>query len=119
VNVAKVCERFAVLAGLEADAVQRWMPLIEDACAYVEERCLVEAPSSRQTTRLEALRAAYALRLYSLCGENQIREFTAGDVRLTSSADRQQTAAQLWQELAADNADLVRTGGFLFGRVII
>jgi hypothetical protein len=119
VNVANVRDRFAVLAGLDADALQRWMPLIEDACAFVEERCLVQTPDSRQTTRLEALGAAYALRLFSLCGDNQIREFTAGDVKLTSSADRQQTAAQLWHELAADNADLVRTGGFLFGRVII
>lgn len=118
-NVANVCDRFAVLAGLDADALQRWTPLIGDACAFVEDRCLVKEPNSRQTARLEALSAAYALRLYSLCGDSQIRELTVGDVKLTSSADRHQTAAQFWQELAADNADLVRTGGFLFGRVIL
>ena len=117
-NIANVTSRFAVLAELESAEVSRWEPLIEDACRYVQSLCTVEAPDSAQTARLETLGAVYALRLYEMCGNSQLTQFVAGDVRLTSSADRQARANKLWEELAAQNADLIGTERFLFGRVI-
>ncbi len=117
-NIANVCDRFAVLAGSDSETMLQWSPLAEDACAFVQARCIVSAPDSEQTRRLEMLAAAYMLRLYSLCGGSQLSQFVAGDVRLTSSADTAQRAAQLWQELAADNTDLVKSDGFIFGRVM-
>lgn len=117
-NIANVCDRFAVLAGLDSESVPQWLPFLEDACAFVQSQCIVSEPDSDQTRRLEMLAAVYTLRLYSLCGDSQLSQFVAGDVRLTSSADAAQKAEQLWRELADSNADLVKTGGFIFGRVM-
>lgn len=117
-NIENVCRRFAVLAGLDSEALPQWTTLAEDACAFVRGRCVVSEPDSCQTRRLEMLAAAYMLRLYSLCGDSQLCQFVAGDVRLTSSADTAQKAERLWRELADANADLVRSGGFIFGRVM-
>lgn len=117
-NITNVMDRFAVLADIDSAELLRWRSLAEDACRYVQAHCKVKNPDSSQTARLEMLSAAYALKLYSMCGDNQLTQFVAGDVRLTSSADRQQRAEQLWRELAENSADLIHTGGFLFGRVM-
>ena len=52
-----------------------------------------------------------------MCG-SQLSEFTAGDVKLASSADKQVQAEKLWRELTYASPDLIDAGGFLFGRVI-
>jgi len=115
-NIEHVTERFALLSGIDSEELSRWGTLIQDACAFVQAHCLAENPDEAQTTRLEALAAAYTLRLYNRCAGEGITQFAAGDVRLTSSAGT--GAAGLWEELLRDNADLIHTGGFLFGRVI-
>lgn len=117
-NVANVCDRFAVLADVDSEELQRRRVLIEDACDYVLSRCIKEAPCESDMRRLELLSAAYALKLYAMCGDNQLREFVAGDVRLASSADGRQQAESLWRELVQSNSDLINAEGFLFGRVI-
>lgn len=116
-NVANVCDRFSVLAGLEAEETEQLLPFAEDACVYVQERCKVSEPDEAQTRRLELLAAAYALRLYSLRG-GQLQQFVAGDVRLTAANGWAENAGRLWRELAADSADLIKNDDFLFGRVI-
>ena len=117
-NIANVCDRFLALADIEADELQRWRGLIEDACLYVTSRCIKEKTGSADERRLEMLGAAYAFKLFAACGSGQLREFTAGDVKLASSAGKQDQAEKLWRELAGDCSDLIDTGGFLFGRVI-
>ena len=117
-NIANVTNRFAVLADIDSSGISRWATLVEDACRFVQSLCRVENPNSEQTERLEMLSAAYALRLYMMCGDSGLTHFVAGDVKLTSSADRRKNAMRLWQELAQQNADLIRGGGFVFGRVI-
>ena len=117
-NIARVTDRFAVLAELNSSELVRWRPLIEDVCRWVEAHCTVQTPDSEQTKRLELLSAAYALRLFSMSGGRQLSQFVAGDVRLTSPADAAKKAEQLWRELAAGNTDLIQTGGFIFGRVM-
>ena len=117
-NIARVTDRFAVLAELNSSELVRWRPLIEDACRWVEAHCTVQTPDSEQTKRLELLSAAYALRLFSMSGGRQLSQFVAGDVRLTSSADNAGGAWQLWKEMAKSNADLIRGDDFIFGRVI-
>ena len=117
-NIANVTDRFAVLAELESSEVSRWSSVVEVACRYVQSLCVTDDPDSGQTARLETLAAVYAFALYEMCGNSRLTQFVAGDVRLTSSADRQARAKKLWEELAAQNADLIGTEGFLFGRVI-
>ena len=117
-NIANVTARFAVLAEIDSADTARFSPLIEEACRYVQSMCVIGQPDSGRTARLEMLSAVYALRLYGLLGEDQLTQFVAGDVRLTSSADRLQRAEQLWKELAKNSADLIRTDEFIFGRVI-
>lgn len=117
-NIENVTERFALLANLDSDELPRWGVLISDAVAYVQAHCTVASPNRAQNERLEALAAAYAMRLYSMHTDEGLTQFVAGDVRLTSSADRGKNAAGLWDELVSANSDLIHTGGFLFGRVI-
>ena len=117
-NIANVCDRFLVLADIDADELSRWRGLIEDACLYVTSRCKKQNPSSADERRLELLGAAYAFKLYVMCGSGQLSEFTAGDVKLASSADKQVQAEKLWRELTDASPDLIDAGGFLFGRVI-
>lgn len=118
-NIARVYDRFAVLAELNSAELPRWRPLVEDACGWVRAHCRVSEPDDGQEKRLELLAAAYALKLYSACGGSQLSQFVAGDVRLTSSADLAQRAESLWRELTRSNADLIDAGGFIFGRVIV
>ena len=117
-NIANVTSRFAVLAELESSEVSRWSSVIEVACRYVQSRCVTDDPDRDQTRRLEMLCAVYALKLFGMCGDNDLTQFVAGDVRLTLSADRREQADRLWDELVSRNADLIGEGGFLFGRVI-
>lgn len=117
-NIANVGARFALLADVDSAELERWSPLVEIACDYVLRHCAVEEPDSEQTGRLEMLAAAYALRLYCLSADEGVTQFTAGDVRVTSSAGRLQNSEQLWRELAEANTDLIHAEGFLFGRVI-
>lgn len=117
-NIENVRIRFMALAGIDSEEMFRWQTLMEDAVDAVQQRCVPSDPDEAQTRRLEALAAAYALKLYTMCGDDGLTQFVAGDVRLTSSADRRERAQQLWEELAAQNADLIGSGGFLFGRVI-
>lgn len=116
-NIANVCDRFSVLAGLETEETARLLPFAEDACAYVQERCVVSEPDEAQTRRLELLAAAYALRLYSLRG-GQLKQFAAGDVRLTAATGPAENACRLWRELVSDSTDLIKSDDFLFGRVM-
>ena len=106
------------LSGVKVAQMCRWHPMIEDACRYVEDHATVKAPDEGQTRRLEMLAAAYAYRLYEICKEDRLTAFTAGDVRIASSGDSGGTAAQMWELLCADNADLLNTNGFLFGRIV-
>ena len=117
-NIANVMSRFASLANIDSSQAQQWRALAEDACQYIASRCVVKQPDSAQTARLEMLAAAYTLKLYGMCGDDELTGFTAGDVRLTSSADRRERSESLWRELAANNADLIGAEGFIFGRVI-
>ena len=117
-NIENVTERFALLASLDSEELPRWGVLVQDACAFVQAHCTVTAPDEAQTARLEALAAAYALRLYGMCADEGLTQFVAGDVRLTSSAGNGKNTLSLWDELLRANADLIHTGDFLFGRVM-
>ena len=117
-NIEHVTERFALLASLDSEELPRWNVLVRDACAYVQSHCTAKDPDEEQTARLEALAAAYALKLYGMCADEGITQFVAGDVRLTSSAGNGKNARSLWDELVSANPDLIHTGGFLFGRVM-
>ena len=117
-NIENVRARFLALAGIDSKEMFRWQALTEDALDYVQQRCLQSEPDEAQTRRLEALAAAYALKLFTICGDDDLTQFVAGDVRLTSSADNAGGAWQLWKEMAKSNADLIRGDDFIFGRVI-
>lgn len=117
-NIAKVITRFAVLTGLKDKEILRLTPLIEDACDYIRSRLIVEADSKKNEGRIHMLAAVYALKLYGLCNEEGITSFTAGDVKITSSADGDNKGERLWREYSKRCADLIGTEEFLFGRVV-
>ena len=117
-SIENVTDRFMAMAGIDSEELPKWSALISYACDFVQSRCVTDDPDRDQTRRLEMLCAVYALKLFGMCGDNDLTQFVAGDVRLALSADRHTPAHRLWEELALHNADLVRVGGFLFCRVL-
>ena len=106
------------LSGVKVAQMCRWHPMIEDACRYVEAHTAVTEPDAAQTARLELLAAAYAYRMMEICDTDRLTSFTAGDVKFTSSAGEAGSAEKLWRQLCEDNADILNTNGFIFGRIV-
>ena len=116
-NIANVTAGFAAYTGLSGDELLAQSALIENAAGYIDSLCAVENPDCRQTKRLENLCAVYAYRLYETRGVSDVTSFTAGDVKITSSAGGKGGAQALWQEQKKLCADLLRAENFLFGRM--
>ncbi|MEE0913791.1 MAG: hypothetical protein U0L76_04300 [Ruminococcus sp.] len=114
-NIANVTSRFSMLSGLSNSEIYKWRTLIEDACAYVETHLVKDDPDESDTKRIEMLSAVYALKLYSLCNDDNITSFTAGDVHITSPDSSKSRADRLWLEYSQKCADLIGTENFLFG----
>ncbi len=116
-NIANVTTRFAAYTGLSGDELLSQSALIESAADYIDSITAVENPGEQQTRRLENLCAVYAYRLYETRGVSDVTSFTAGDVKITSSAGGKTGAQALWQEQKKLCADLLRADNFLFGRM--
>lgn len=117
-NIANVTSRFALISGLDGDEVYRHKDLIGEACEYVGSIVVKKELEKSDEKRLEMLSAAYALRLYCLCNNDNITSFVAGDVHITSP-DGGGKAEKLWQEYYKMCEDLVGSRDFLFGRVSV
>lgn len=117
-NIANVTSRFALLAGLDSGEVFEWKTVIDDACGYVQSIVTKPEPDAADRIRIETLCAVYAYRLYSLCNCDSISSFTAGDVKIASSADDGNKAEKLWREYLLQCSDLVENNNFLFGAVM-
>lgn len=117
-NIANVISRFVLLSGLSNSEIYDWRGLIDDACNYVNSIVIKENPTSEDNARIEILCAVYAYRLYSLCKEQEVSSFKAGDVSVTSPADGTKRAEKLWLEYLEQYSDLVQKKRFLFGAVM-
>ncbi|MBQ6387911.1 MAG: hypothetical protein IJH96_04740 [Ruminococcus sp.] len=117
-NIANVDERFMMLTGVASGELCRWRRLLEDACAYIEAHTAVKSPDEAQTRALEFLAAAYAYRHYETCNDGNLTSFTAGDVKITSSA-HEGSAEKLWNRLRAEYAELLDAESFVFGRIVM
>ncbi|MCD8026476.1 MAG: hypothetical protein LUF33_06020 [Clostridiales bacterium] len=106
-NIANVIPRFALVSGLDNSGIYKWRPLVEDACSYIENHLIRDDLNDDDKRRLEMLCAVYAFKLYSLCNDEDITSFTAGDVQITSPTDIKSRAESLWQEYAGGAADLI------------
>jgi hypothetical protein len=116
-NVVNITSRFALLTGLDKAELYKWRVLIDDACAYIKSHTKKTELDESETKRLEMLCAVYAFRLYSMCNDDNITSFTAGDVHITSP-DVGSKAESLWKEYSQKSQDLLDTKGFIFGRVV-
>lgn len=117
-NIANVTSRFALLSGLSNSEIYEWRSLIDEACDYVNSIVIKENPDSLDDKRIEILCAVYAYRVYSLCKEQEVSSFKAGDVSITSPAGDTQRADKLWTEYLERYSDLVQKKRFLFGAVM-
>lgn len=117
-NIANVTSRFALFAGLKNDEIYKWKSVIDDACEYIKSIVVKDCLSESETRKIETLCAAYALKLYSLCNEENITSFTAGDVRISSPGGAKDKGERLWKECCENCGGLINTKKFLFGRVI-
>lgn len=118
-NIANVVARFSCLSGLDKSDAYEWKSVIDDAVSYINSIIIKDELSDSDIIRIETLCAVYAYRLYILCGNDGISSFTAGDVKLTSSADAAQNAEKLWREYRNRYSDLVGAESFMFGAVKI
>lgn len=107
-----------MLTGLDNSEIYKWRSLIDDACAYVKTHTVGENLDEDKAKRLDMLCAIYAFKLYSLCNDDNITSFTAGDVQITSPNDSKSRADLLWAEYLEKSHDIIRTDEFLFGRVM-
>ena len=117
-NIANVTSRFALLAGLDNKEIYKWKTLIDDACKYVASIVTKEELTEDEAEKIEMLSACYALKLYSLCNDENITSFTAGDVHITSPDNSESKGDRLWREYLRICKNLIDTDGFLFGRVV-
>ena len=117
-NIANVTSRFALLSGLDNSEIYKWRTLIDDACDYVKAITEKDNLDESETRKLEMLSAVSALKLYSLCNDENITSFTAGDVQITSPKSSENKGERLWKEYSEKYSELIDTKEFLFGRVI-
>ncbi len=116
-NIANVASNFVALSGADDSEACRYNALIEDACAYISSKCIKSELDENDTKRLELLCAVYALKMSSMCNDENITSFAAGDVKITSP-DSGDKFGQMWREMAARSSDLIKSNDFLFGRVM-
>ena len=116
-NVTNITSRFALLTGLDKAELYKWRVLIDDACAYIKSHTKKTELDESETNRLEMLCAVYAFRLYSMCNDENITSFTAGDVHI-ASPNVGNKAESLWKEYSQKSQDLIDTKDFIFGRVV-
>ncbi len=117
-NIANVISRFALFSGLDISEAYKQRDLIDEACEHIGSLVLKNELDSSDVKRLDTLCAAYAFKLYSLCNNDNITSFVAGDVHITSPADGGDRAQRLWEEYSKLCEDLIGREDFLFGRVM-
>lgn len=87
-NIANITKRFALYSGIDGAEAYKWKSIIDDAVVYVNSIVTKGNLSEDDELRLENLCAVYAFKLYSLCNDDSISSFSAGDLKISSSADR-------------------------------
>lgn len=102
----------AVLTVLEA---YKWKSIIDDAVVYVNSIVTKENLSEDDELRLENLCAVYAFKLYSLCNDDSISSFSAGDLKISSSADGESRAEKLWRNMPTSRRTLSAEKNFCLG----
>lgn len=121
-NIANVTERFALLSGLDNSEISKWNLIIDDACTFVSSITLSVSLSELDKINLENLAAIYAYRFFCLCDSNNLKSFSAGDIRLVPSADKLGKSAKADNLLAKQLAvcsDIIDNPDFLFGVVTL
>lgn len=108
-----------MLSGVENKDLGKWRTLIDDACGFIEGHTVVSDPDDKQIRRMELLSAAYAFKLYEMFSDDKVTSFTAGDVKITSSAEGKSRSEKIWSELCSQSSDLIDTTDFIFGRIVI
>ena len=91
-NIANITKRFALYSGIDGAEAYKWKSIIDDAVVYVNSIVTKENLSEDDELRLENLCAVYAFKLYSLCNDDSISSFSAGDLKISSSADGESRA---------------------------
>lgn len=117
-NIANVISRFLLLADIDNGEIYKWRSIIDDACTYVSSCVIKNKLNDTDNKRIEMLCAVYAFRLYTMCNDENITSFTAGDVTVASPDGRAQKAEKLWNEYKNKSYDLIDVDKFIFGRVM-
>ncbi len=117
----QICERFALLTGIDEDELSRWMPLIYDAQEYVTS-LLKENVDVQHHKVLTSAVGTYAYYKWCiLCSGGNESTFKAGDLSISdsSSSGSVENAELLWKESLKEIAPYVKSEDFFFKGVVV
>ena len=92
-NIANITKRFALYSGIDGAEAYKWKSIIDDAVVYVNS----------------------IVTKGNLSEDDSISSFSAGDLKISSSADGESRAEKLWREYADKSQDLIGREKFLLG----
>ncbi len=116
-SLKDVVDRFALVSELSQKEISRWIFLIIDCIKYFESICDVDALKESDKKRLSYACAVYAYYKYSLSQSELAHSFKAGDVQISESSSRIDTAKKLWQVQKNEISDIADFSGSCFMRV--
>ncbi|MBR3148967.1 MAG: hypothetical protein IKF64_02265 [Eubacterium sp.] len=114
INTQRVNEALCTISGLTAEEVQSYSILVQN-CISVVENALTDASyeNDNRVIFLAATRAYYNISL-TKNSESGIREFTAGDVKISTEASSSDNALTLYRNAVEAASKIVRDNGFVF-----
>ena len=112
-DTERVKEVLLSISNLDSETVESYLPLIENAVAYVNSKSGVYDDS--RATMLAAARANYSISL--AIGGDGITGFRAGDVSITQKSNAAENARQLLISAEEACSDIISDTGFAFRTV--
>ncbi len=109
-----VTESIMIMAGIDYGEAQTYMPFIASAAAFVEENLIEGADENDpRVIQLAAAKAYKSIEL-SMCRQEELAAFTAGDVSVTLSDSQPKNAEEYYKCALSDCKGLLIDSGFAF-----
>lgn len=117
-NINDVVERFILISELEGEELSKYVVLCTEATEYIKSRLKNSNYSKDEEIRLCNAAAVFAYYKYCMYkNKDDIKSFSAGDVRIENSALLLQSAKALWDYELENISDLLSASPFAFKRV--
>ena len=115
-----ILNRFSVISGLSLGESDTFIPICNDAKAYIQSKLKPNVNESAESERLEAAAAALSFYKYVLykASLQGTQSFSAGDVSIKEDSKQQiENARTVWYEAKASVCDILQDDEFYFQQV--